>query len=482
VKILIIHSIENVALMRRTSVNHAFCLMKYAPEHEYTVQCYGKPIPERLRRECFDVIILDPTFLCWRWAIPRESYYDRLLEEYAFVRASDAVKIALPQDEYDHTELLDEWLEQWRVDIIYSVCFEHRSVFYPRASKHAELREGLAGFVDDAEIELSKRFTRTFAEREIDVGYRARKLPPQFGSFGMMKAAIGERFLERMAGKPLRLDISLRPEDVLNGDDWLRFLGNSRFTLRCESGSSLLDPRGEIRKRILEYVVDHPGAPFEEVEAQCFPGEDRRFVFSAISPRIFETAMARSCNILVPGRYLGVLRPNEHYIPLAADLSNWEETFDAMCNTRGVQDRIEACYSTLIGTQRYCYRTFADELLDVIGAHRQKKGLSPVERTIVALPRRNPIDPVARHAFLEQSLRIAEAAANDLALLSNRLSAAKAELPASQGVDRAPTKLAGSWRILTRRVLDLIGRPWRLALVRRILRVTGFHYLLRRVF
>ena len=28
-------------------------------------------------------------------------------DQYAFIAASDAVKVALPQDEYDHTEILD---------------------------------------------------------------------------------------------------------------------------------------------------------------------------------------------------------------------------------------------------------------------------------------------------------------------------------------------------------------------------------------
>jgi hypothetical protein len=459
-KILIIHNIEDSRVVRRTSLNHAFCLMKYAPDHEYALQCYGQPIPERLRRERFDAILLDTTFLCWRWAEPRERYLDRLVEEYAFVRDSDAVKIALPQDEYDHTELLDAWLAEWRVDVIYSVCYEHRSVFYPRAAAYAEIREGLTGFVDDADVELVDKVARPFAEREIDVGYRARKLPPQFGSFGLRKAAIGERFLRHMAGTQLRLDISLRPEDVLNGDEWLRFLGNSRFTLGCESGSSLLDPRGEIRRRVLNYMAEHPDAPFEEVEAKCFPGEDRRFIFCAISPRIFETTMARSCNILVPGRYLNVLRPHEHYIPLAEDLSNAEEVLDAMCDTHGVRDRIEACYATLISSGRYRYSTFKDELLEAIDVHRRRKGLPPAGRSMTALPGERQINPLIRHAFLQQSLRIAEAAAGDLRVLGERLSATEAELHTfrQSTASQAAGHIAGKPMSATHKVAGVVGK------------------------
>jgi hypothetical protein len=471
--------------MRRTSINHAFCLLKYAPQHEYVLQCYPKPIPERLRRERFDAIVLDTTFLCWRWGEPRVQTYDRLREEYAFVGESDAVKIALPQDEYDHTEILDDWLTQWRVDVIYSVCFNHRSLFYPRASAHAEIREGLTGFVDDADIELAKRFARPFADREIDVGYRARKLPPQFGSFGMLKAEIGERFLERMSGKSLRVDISLRPEDVLNGEDWLRFLGNSRFTLGCESGSSLLDPRGEIRMRVLEYVAENPNATFDEVEAHCFPGEDRRgSVFSAISPRIFETTVARSCNILVPGDYLDVLRPNEHYIPLAEDLSNAEEVLEAMRDTRAVQDKIEACYSVLIGASHYRYSTFANELLDAIRVHQRKKDFAPPSHSVLA-----PIDALARNAFVEQTLRTAEAAADELLAMSARLTAAEVGFQAAvANLASAQAKLQSAeaelqqlrWARVIYRALRKVARHRWLAPVRRFLRTTDFYQRLQR--
>jgi len=109
---------------------------------------------------------------------------------------------------------------------------------------------------------------------------------------------------------------------VLRGDDWLKFLSNCRFTLGCESGSSLLDPRGEIRAACNAYLRRHPKSEFDEIEAACFPGQDMKRVFSAFSPRLFEAALAGACQVLVPGKYLGVLEPDQHYIPLAADFSN----------------------------------------------------------------------------------------------------------------------------------------------------------------
>ena len=232
-KILIVHAIDHPGKARRTSINHAFFLPKYAPEHSYWFHCYGHPITSRLRQSQFDAIILDTTFLCWRWAKPRTHYFDQILENYSFIGHSDAVKIALPQDEYNHSELLDEWFTTWDIDVIYSVCYEHRGVFYPKSSARTETLRGPTGFIDDADIRLAEKFAKPLIGRPIEVGYRAKKLPPQFGRFGMVKSAIGEQFLKRMEGRPLRIDISLRPEDAIYGNEWLRFLANCRFTLGC---------------------------------------------------------------------------------------------------------------------------------------------------------------------------------------------------------------------------------------------------------
>jgi hypothetical protein len=364
-KILILHQNTDLARVRRTSFNHAFCLLKYASWNEYELHSFGELISPRLRRKRFDAILLDTTFLCWRWALPYADHLDRLLRDYDFIADSTAVKIALPQDEYDEAERLDYWLAAWRVDLIYSACYAHHHVFYPKASRHAEVAEGLTGYIDDADVAMTRRVARPFPDREIDVGYRAKDLPPHFGRFGRLKAAIGEKFLGAAQGRGWHLDIGLgdAPENVLVGDDWLKFLGNCRFTLGCESGSSLLDPRGAIRAACSAYLRNHPDADFDEVEAACFPGQDMKRVYSAISPRVFEAALAGACQILVPGHYAGVLSPDEHYVPLAADFSNIEAVLDELKNWPRAQQRVAACREALLGDERLTYRGFVADLL-----------------------------------------------------------------------------------------------------------------------
>jgi hypothetical protein len=373
-RILILHEIDNLASARRTSINHAFCLIKYAPQNEYTLHSTRQPVTSRLRSQTFDAIVLDTTFLCWRWAKPRSLWLDRILDEYAFIARSDAVKIALPQDEYDHTELLDDWLAAWKVDLIYSVCHEYRNEFYPRAGKHAEILEGLTGYIDDADIGLMRKFALPFRQRKIDVGYRAKALPAYFGRLGRIKSELGDHFRSRMQGRDLKLDISTDPQDVLVGDTWLQFLGDSKFTLGCESGSSLLDAKGEIRACVERQLQRNRSATFEELETTCFPRQDMKRVYSAVGPRLFEAAIAGSCQILTPGKYVGVLHPDEHYISVLPDCSNADEVFEQMRDERTNLARIDACYRALADNPRFRYRHFVLELSAQIRRIADKKG------------------------------------------------------------------------------------------------------------
>ena len=363
-RILILHDVRDPSALRRTSLNHAFCLLKYAPEHEYHLHCMGEPVTGALTRLRYDAIILDTTFLCWRWGYFSSPDERNLIRDsYRFVADSDAFKIALPQDEYDHSAILDEWLAFWSVDTVYSVCFDHRLLFYPLTSRSAEIVPALTGYVDDADIALCATIGRPFERREIDVGYRAKFLPPQFGRFGRHKAEIGNRFVAATHGRDLRIDISTDPASTLVGSKWLEFLGNCRFTLGCESGSSILDPRGNIRSAVMGYMKENPTASFEEVERAAFPGDDGRYVFSAISPRIFEASLAGCCQILTPGRYLPGMEPNVHYISLEPDMANIDEVLARMAEQDSVRNMIRRAGAFLIDSGRFSYRSFVEDML-----------------------------------------------------------------------------------------------------------------------
>jgi hypothetical protein len=376
VKILILHGIDRVEDARRTSLHHAFFPVRHMLGHEFWLQSAASPISTHLMNQSFDAILLDATFLCWRWA---SHNYDEIRLKFDFIRDLDAVKIAFPQDEYDHSKILGQWLTDWNVNIVYSIFPDQKDTLYPDIAKGVEFRQGYTGFIEPEDFALMSEFATAWSERSVDVGYRARRLPPYFGWFGKLKADIADNFQRAAAYSGLRLDISCRPEDAFPGDNWLRFLGNCRFILGCESGSSILDPSGEIRKLCNDYLASHPAATFEDVKNACLIGIDRREPFSAISPRLFEAAAAGCVQLLIPAKYAGILEPWKHYLPLYPDASNLSELLPIMRDEARMRDIIEASQDALLRNPRFNYKGYAMDVTDAIIAQRLGHVTTPLE-------------------------------------------------------------------------------------------------------
>jgi len=363
-KILILHYLGDPRSWRTAMVEHELCLPSFAPDHEYVVHDASLPLPEFVRDIEFDGIVLTQTFLGRR---RHARIFQGVLADYAFVQSSSAYKIALPQDDYECSGVLDRWLADWRVDRIYTVCPQHWDVLYPLNHAAGKLRLGYTAYLSDTLIERC-RSPRPFHARTVDVSYRTVRMPAHIGRLGYEKWAIAERFRNAARGRKLVLDISADRKDAVVGTQWLAFLGNSKFVLGANSGSSMYDPTGEISERAIDYQVHHPDASFEEIEAACFPGVDGRYVFTAISPRNLECGLLESAQILTRGEYSGVLEPHTHYIPMHADLSDAAEVFAQMADVATVLKMISRCKEALLSHPGLRYRHHIAELLAAIAS------------------------------------------------------------------------------------------------------------------
>ena len=258
-----------------------------------------------------DAVVLHTTFLCMRWS----HLFPTWKEDVRWLADLDCAKIALPQDEYDHSEVLDEWLyELGAASILSNFDDRFRETLYPLMHDRATFGQAFTGYVDDATVGELANTLPSLETRPFDVVYRASHLPYWFGSHGQLKHRIGEASKERALAMGLRVDISTHPEDTIVGPAWMRFLASGRCVVGCESGSSVLDRRGEIRARIRHLLRAEPDLTFEEIDARMWPGWDS-YAFFAVSPRHFEAVMTRTCQILVEGEYDGVLEAGRHYIP-----------------------------------------------------------------------------------------------------------------------------------------------------------------------
>jgi len=380
-KILVLYTKDSYQI-RKTIDEHLYSFKRFAPEHDYYYVNVVTTIPSFLFGKTFDLIILHYTFL----GGPRFEKSDvRWLRKVEGLENIIGTKIAIPQDEYDCTARLCDLFLKTGVKVIFT-CFE-----LPEDIKKAYNKSGtqhfsvvFTGYVD--ELLSSKLLPRLsgYKDRPIDIGYRARKLPANFGKHAQLKYELVKVFNENERVKLLKTDISSagdsnwqQSRNVKLGGAWNEFLMSCKAFIGCEGGSSLLDPYGIIKERVNTYETDHPSASFEEIETACFPGEDFNIKCFALSPRHFEAAMTKTLQILVEGNYGGIFLPDVHYLCLKKDFSNLEQIIDNLGNTELCQAIIDRAYHEIVLSKKYTYKAFVDAVLSGSAEHvQQQKSVS----------------------------------------------------------------------------------------------------------
>jgi hypothetical protein len=309
-----------------------------------------------------DVIVLHTTLLCWRWY----PQFQALAKQLEWMQQYSGLVVAMPQDEYDHAHTLDEWLVSLRTQIVVT-CFgeAHRALLYPRMHQRAFFIEALTGYLHPARVAASRGQVRSMASRTTDIVYRANHLPYWFGWLGNIKARLGLDAPRLLDGLGLRLDISIRPEDTVLGEQWLDFLGGGKAILGSESGSSALDKRGELALHVRALLAEQPSLSFTDADALC-GGELTRYHFAALGPRHLEAIMTGTVQVLVEGDYSGLFKPWEHYIPIKRDLSDLPSVADVLRDDVRMAEIAERAAADFVLSGAYGYDRFAKHVLDVV--------------------------------------------------------------------------------------------------------------------
>ncbi len=272
----------------------------------------------------------------------------------------------MPQDEYVCAATLDEWLVDLDVQCIFSVLDgRHWPTLYPRASQRIRMERTYTGFIDDRAAGTVKNLPAPHDERDVDIVYRARNLPYHVGRHGQLKHEIAHIVEPAARARGLRTDISTDIADTKYGNAWFEFLASGRCVIGTESGSSALDPIGAIRRFEVEWRAAYPEATFDDFSALQAPGWDD-YDFTAISPRLFEAAQTKTAQLLVEGRYDGILERETHYFPLRGDLSNLGEVLERVRDHRETEAMAERAWDDLVVSGRYSYGAFAAHVESVV--------------------------------------------------------------------------------------------------------------------
>jgi len=308
----------------------------------------------------FDAIIF-----FWSLYLPNNIFSP---EEESMIRNASAVKILFLQDEYRHVRWFNQKMNDLGINVMLTcVAQDNHEYFYP-PSKIPSLKATytvLTGFVPDYLADLIPDFD---SPRRLDIVYRSRSVPFYLGDLGQEKVEIASKFKTIAAQYNWRVDISVREEDRIYGDAWIRFLQSSRFTLGTGSGASIIDLDGQFRKCNEDYIKLHPSATYADVRQACFSTANWCGpVIDTISPRAFEAAACGTIMILHEGNYGGILKKNVHYIEIKKDYSNLEDVIGKMNDLVFCQKLAQNAYNDLIKSGTYSYKNFIvwfDQLLN----------------------------------------------------------------------------------------------------------------------
>ncbi len=267
---------------------------------------------------------------------------------------SSAYKIAFFQDECTRCQRRFRFLNEHRFDCVYT-CLEPSEFekVYGRYTNVPKLVSNVPGYVPEHLAEVGRRFARPDLERKIDVGYRGRPLPAYLGRGAMEKHLIGVRFAQAAAGSGLRLDVATGEGDRLYGDDWYRFMADCRCVLGVESGVSAFDLEDEVFGEWQERSASGQEVGVEDLTT--LPRWEDVVYYRTISPRHFEAAALRVCQVLFEGRYSGAMEPMVHYIPLAKDFSNIDHVLELIRDPDVRRELTENAYRDLIGSGEWSY-------------------------------------------------------------------------------------------------------------------------------
>jgi hypothetical protein len=356
---LVVHATLDRQL-RESVADHLYALRRYSRRPTIYLNLAVQRPPRWLRRVPLDLVVFHTTFLSKRGT---PAYWQKLVDRARPLKQLDAVSVALPQDEYLPPARLCDFVEEFGIDHVFSVAPESQwPVIYPTVDRErTRISHALTGYLEPRTVARIER-AAAGTERTIDVGYRAKNLPAWLGRHARLKTQIGDAFARAAPEHGLSTDISMRPEDVLTGGDWVRFLASCRYTVGVEGGASVLDHDGSLRTCCERVLAERPAATFEELEAECFPGRDGEFGLVALSPRHLEAVATRTCQVLIDGEYDGVLKPDRHFIPLRRDFSNLDDVLETMRRDEDRERIVETAYREIVASGDWSYPRFVERL------------------------------------------------------------------------------------------------------------------------
>ena len=334
------------ALKRHTAFDVSYVHVTHEAALSFDINAFDVVLQNYCARLCFDGHV-------------SESYLNAL-------RDFTGLKLLAVQDEYDRTNVLKQAIRDLGFHVVLT-CVPQGSIeaVYPqREFPNVEFVSVFSGYVPD-EAPASAN-PPSLEDRPIVIGYRGRDIGGRYGLLAYEKYEMGRRFKEICESRGITSDIAVDEQSRIYGPAWFDFIGSCRVMLGTESGSNVFDFDGTLERQYREMSVERGGKIGYEEFLPIVSSLERKIPMAQVSPRIFECTIMRTPMILFRGGYSGIIEPDKHYIPLEKDFSNINSVLARAQCLHDLEAIANRAYDDLIVSDRYSYRTYANQLASLI--------------------------------------------------------------------------------------------------------------------
>jgi hypothetical protein len=280
-------------------------------------------------------------------------------------RSRSSYKVAFFQDEHRFCRQRFVFVNELKIDCVYTLVEPpYWKDTYEKYTKVPKMIYTIPGYVSEALVQEGFRKAVPDEIRGVDVGYRGRRLEFYMGKGAQEKHNIAVGFVKRAKGLGLKLDIETEERKRLYGKAWHRFVGKCKAVLGVEAGVSIFDVEDVVYPIYRHLILSNPETSFDEMSEKVLKEWEDRIPYRTISPRHFEAAALRTCQILYEGKYSGIMQPMVHYIPLKKDFSNFEEVMNLFRDRNLRSELTKNAYRDLIASGQHSYRRFIQGTLD----------------------------------------------------------------------------------------------------------------------
>ncbi|MGE0385651.1 MAG: glycosyltransferase [Gammaproteobacteria bacterium] len=256
--------------------------------------------------------------------------YDLLGEKIAFLRATAA-------------QIVGSQLPLAAARYLYGDCGPTRVVSMPHALNPALYSPGPDG------------------GRDIDIGFIGDLYWPFIGDDLRTRMVRGFQ----AEGPAHGLVCDIRTERI-DREQWAAFLRRCRAIIGAESGTYYLNDRGALLTKARDYNLhENRDATLQEVFDRFYRGVTPGVSGKAISSRHFEPIGTRTCQILMEGEYNGILRADEHFIPVRLDMADMAEAIGKFRDETFRLGVVQRAYDHVMSAHTYAHRVQA--LLQELG-------------------------------------------------------------------------------------------------------------------